>query len=64
MSNREFDHDLLYRYLMEVQGFPHRVILETIENLRLDGDGLIFDKVLRNCDEWHTQMKREAMGNE
>ena len=61
---RPFDRDLLLRFLVEVYNYPLPTAEETIENLRLNGDGLIFDGVLRECKEWDTQMKREAGGLE
>lgn len=61
---RTFDHDLLLRYLQEVYEFSRPVAEETIEHLRLDGDGLHLHKVLTECEEWNRQMIREATGGD
>ncbi len=61
---RAFDADLLRRYLMEVYNYPEPVARETIENLRLDGDGLRLEEVLKGCREWHRQMVNETQEDE
>jgi len=61
---RTFDHDLLLRFLMEYYNHPRPVAEGMIEKLRLDGDGLMLDGVLQECDAWDTQMKREGTRGE
>lgn len=61
---RAFDADLLCRYLIEVYDYPEPVARETIEKLRLDGDGLMLNEVLNECEAWHKQTVREAQVKE
>ncbi len=64
MTGREFDHDLLVRFLQEEYKHSHAVAVETVENLRLDGNGLWLASVWAECQEWNRQMIRQATTKE
>ena len=59
MSSRVFDHALLLRFLVEVRDFPRPVAEQTIEIMRLDGNGLWLEYVLTECRQWQQQTLRE-----
>jgi len=50
--------------MVDVLAWPRSVAVASIEKLELDGDGLLLDDALRECEAWHTQMEREDDGNE
>lgn len=56
---RSFDYGLLLRYLIEVKNFPIPVARKAIEDMELDGDGLILKDVLEDMDAWNRQRIKE-----
>ena len=64
MSSRVFDHALLLRFLVEVRDFPRPVAEQTIEIMRLDGNGLWLEYVLTECRQWQRQEMNETTTKE